>query len=335
MDYKITDYLEYFNYEEESNSISIYTSIDKGFYSGITKIQFNPPVEYHKYITCDFSYGVFRTEDENGNMKSLSTKEKIDLIRYINVKYKELGFVTLLPCYDNITGVVYKKSFNDIEKEALIPIKLPDDSRYKNGLLKYFPVEKKVDTIKYAITDDGRITYNVQDTCASCIIYLTEEEYKVFPKPDERYKAYQRYDFTTGTWKDKRSLEDIKAEYFRLLEFEFNSIIKENAKFYLNDDIEYNTFTDVTSLTEQMSNVNESANDLIKSFNLNDKDLNAMKSYINIESDNLISYKKANGVVYGHYLVWKNYPISMALTTKEDYLKLMDNFEKWLHNVYY
>ena len=92
MVYNVTDYLEYFNYEEATGSISIYTSVDKGFYSGISKIQFNPPIEYHNYITCDFSYGIFRTENENGDMRSLTTKEKIDFIRYINVKYKELDF---------------------------------------------------------------------------------------------------------------------------------------------------------------------------------------------------------------------------------------------------
>ena len=335
MNYNITDYLEYFNYDEETKSISIYTSIDKDYYSGITKIQFNPPVEYNKYITCDFIYGIFRTLDENGNERTLSTKDKIDLIRYINVKYKELGFVTLLPCYDNITGVVYKKSFNDIEKEELIPFKLPDEYRHLSGLLKYFPSEKKLDVIKYAITDDGRIAYNIEDTCTSCVLYLTEEEYKTFPKPDERYKAYQRYDFVSGTWKDIRTIEDLKKEYYKLIEFEFNCIIKENAKFYLNDDIEYNTFTDVTSITEQQSNVKESAKDLIKSFGLDDIDNKAMSSYIDIESDNLISYKKANGVVYGQYLVWKNYPTLKAFTRREDYLKLMNKFSTWIHNVYY
>ena len=334
MVYNVTDYLEYFNYEEATGSISIYTSVDKGFYSGISKIQFNPPIEYHNYITCDFSYGIFRTENENGDMRSLTTKEKIDFIRYINVKYKELDFVTNIPCYDNITNIIYIKSFNEIEKEALIPIKLPNNINNLTGVLKYFPITKEVDVAKYAITDDGRIAYNITDTCGSCVLYLTEKEYSVFPKPDERYKAYQRYDFISGTWKDCRSLEDLKKEYYKLLEHEFNSIIKENAKFYLNNDIEYNTFTDVTSITEQQSNVEDSAIALLKAFKMTD-DNSAMNACINVESDNLISYKKANGVAYGQYLVWKNYPVLKALSTREDYIKLMNDFSKWIHDVYY
>jgi hypothetical protein len=126
----------------------------------------------------------------------------------------------------------------------------------------------------------------------------------------------------------------LKKEYYRLLELEFNGIIKENAKFYLNDDIEYNTFTDVVSITEQESNVSESAIALLKSFNM-DSDINATNACINVESDNLISYKKANGIVYGQYLVWKNYPLLKALSSRDDYIRLMDKFSKWIKNVYY
>ena len=334
MVYNVTDYLEYFSYDEYNKSITISTAIDTDHYENISKVDFNPPVEYNKYITCDFTYGIFRTEDTSGNIKNLTTKEKIDLIRYINVKYRELEFLVHLHCYDNITGVIYRKSFNEIEKEELIPIVLPSTSKHLKGVLKYFPSTREVSEAKYAITDDGRLAYNITDVCSSCLLYLTEEEFKTFPKPDERYKAYQRYDFRSNTWKDSRSVDDIIKEYHRLIDFEFNNLIKENAKFYLNNDIEYSTFSDVTSLSEQIDYVKDSTIELLKSFHMDD-DVDAMNACTNVESDNLISYKKANSVVYGHYLVWKNYPLLKALSSREDYLKLMDKFEEWLHKVYY
>lgn len=91
---------------------------------------------------------------------------------------------------------------------------------------KFVPgVDGKADhweKIKAVIRSDGSLSLDPPALCQLCLLGYTEEEWEKMPHPKS---VHDRFDFTTETWKDPRTLEQCKLEAWRSIQQDFDTIV--------------------------------------------------------------------------------------------------------------
>lgn len=96
------------------------------------------------------------------------------------------------------------------------------DSAPDNLTSSWNEMEQSWTSYYAVITDEGKLITNVSTlACPSCVLFLTEEEYKAMPA---RIHETDSWDFTTETWVDKRDLGTLKKEVILELRNQFEAL---------------------------------------------------------------------------------------------------------------
>ena len=171
----------------------------------VSTLPFNP----NQFLHFEPLVGVYQIGNGTG-VVNMTPDQILKMKQYIQTLPVEMDLP--FSCYDPNKSNLYMGSMPISEAKAKGYISVNMDcttpvSKYNSTLYRW-------DTVKIIIMDDGSYIQDPSGVCDKCQLFLTEEEWKVFPKPTViDPNAVLRYDFEDGTWIDIRTATDILRQY--------------------------------------------------------------------------------------------------------------------------
>lgn len=210
------------------------------------------------------------------------------------------------------------------------------------SVAKYDELEDKWEEVVTIIQENGYVIHRPDSYCVKCVIFLTQEELDNYPTIPEDlfYSPYLRWDFVKENWKDARTIKDCKENYINTITERFNSLLDEQARYYLN--ISYGNasrvLTYIVNNYQNQDNYNYGVQCVIDEFKVRGE-LDVTPDF----SDEFLveQYLASSKVISGQRDAWLALPNKIMNTTAKYNLsiphgwdRLLDKFEEWYKKVY-
>lgn len=210
------------------------------------------------------------------------------------------------------------------------------------SVAKYDELEDKWEEVVTIIQEDGYVVHNPDGYCVKCVVFLTKEELDKYPPIPETlmYSPYLRWDFTKENWKDARTIKDCKENYISIVNDRFNSLLDEQARYYLN--LNYGSASRVinylTSRDNFSTNYNYGVECVVNEFKVRGE-LDTTPDFNN--EFLLEKYLESSEVILGQRDAWLALPNKLMQTTAKYNLAvphgwdlLLDRLDEWFKKIY-
>ena len=245
-----------------------------------------------------------------------------------------------LPCFNPNDNNLYQGvlSITDIKAKGFFFTTV--ECEYP--VAKYDILEDKWIEVVMTMWDDGTYILNPDGYCDRCVKFLSQKEKDKLPPFPVGYEnsPFIKFDFVTETWKDSRTLDDLKESYYQTVNSRFNDLLTELSNYYLNTG--YNGAAKLFNITLDTSN-NENelyklgVTEVSKVFGFS----NDIKITNDFSEEELIKmYSDACALVNGQRDAWLNLPKKLLnssrynLSTNDGWDKIIDKFSKWFNSVH-
>lgn len=164
-------------------------------------LPFNP----NAFLHYEPSSNIYQISNEDGIIEDMTESQIKTLKSYIKT-IPELLDITL-SCYDPNKNNLHMGVLALSEAKANGYISVLPICDFAVGR---FNVETSTwERVKAIITDDGNLIVDPPSYCERCVLFLSDEEWEVFPKPEGFSKdAEIRYDLESEQWIDIRTIKE-------------------------------------------------------------------------------------------------------------------------------
>lgn len=296
------------------------------------------------YVECELNNDFRRGyKIVNGDTLDLSVEELSNIEKWLVTYFNEEN------SYPDIVLSAYDPNDNNLFQGNLLLSEIKKNNFYFTtvscpySLAKYDEIDDIWINVKAIIRSDGSYVVDPDSYCDQCVLFLTEEEWLKLPPPDEDKDGiphyYLRYDFVNNTWKDTRTVKDLKEEYALLVKSRFGYAISSEADYYFGTDNQY------ASALSQTANIKvDYTSDHYKNGAKLIAELFGVNSTIEHEEDFSKEFyeemfKQAREHLEGQRDLWLALPNRIKsefydLNTLQGWLNLIDRFRTWFDTTY-
>ncbi len=116
------------------------------------------------------------------------------------------------PCYDPNRSNLFQGTISISEAKSKNFISVLEDCQYP--VAKYDTETHTWIAVKAIITDSGRLILDPDSYCELCVLFLSDDEWNEFPKPNEEANTAEwRWDFELKEWVDVRTPQEMLQIY--------------------------------------------------------------------------------------------------------------------------
>ena len=245
-----------------------------------------------------------------------------------------------LPCFNPDDNNLYQGvlSISDIKERGFFFTTV--ECEYP--VAKYDILEDKWIEVVMTMWDDGTYILHPDGYCDRCVKFFSQEEKDKLPPFPVGYEnsPFIKYDFATESWKDSRTLNDLKESYYQAVNNRFNDLLNELSNYYLNTG--YNGAAKLFNLTLES---NTSRNEI---YDTGVTEVSKVFGFVNnivitedfSEEELIKMYQDACSLVSGQRDAWLNLPKKLLnssrynLSTNAGWDKITDKFSAWFDSVH-
>ena len=306
-------------------------------------ISFPLSEEYVNYEDNDIIRRCLKIDDENALV--VCTEEEFMkvhdwIISYFN-NLKDYPDI-VLPCYDPNDNNLYQGNLNltTIKEKGFHFTTVECDY----PVARYDEYEDIWTEIVMTLWDDGTYILNPDGYCDRCVKFLSQEEKDKLPDFPEGYNYnnayFFKYDFTTESWRDSRTLDELKNNFYDTVNGRFDDLLEDTARYYLKTG--YTSSSKVLNIiSDPITKDNEYYNygvaEVSKVFNFS-TDITITEDFSMDELKEM--YFTASSLINGQRDAWLNLPNKLYtssrynLATNAGWDKITDKFTTWFSDMY-